>query len=113
MASTNISVCNVIVIYLYFMYSKLLTCGSDGDIRVWKGFDDEDPVTFSATDSCLSMTTYNNIIYIGTENHTIEMFELPNGKQLGCKTKFTAGVNHIDISKDGLLLVGGSGYLKI
>ena len=30
------------------LYRYLITCGSDGDVRVYDGFDDDDPLSFTA-----------------------------------------------------------------
>jgi len=89
-------------------FRKFLTCGSDSDIRIWDGFSDQDPGAFSASDSCLSLLCFGQNVYVATEYNTIEVYELPNGKKIGVKAKFSAAVNHMDISKDGKLLIAGS-----
>jgi hypothetical protein len=70
---------------------------------------DEDPIQFSASDSCFGLICLENSVLVGTESHTVEMYELPKGKKIGVKAKVTSSVNHMDISKDGKILVAGSG----
>lgn len=90
------------------IYRKIVTCGSDEIVRVWDGFMDDDQIEFSASDSCLGLICHEDKVLVGTENHTVEMYELPKGKKIGVKAKFTASVNHLDLSKDGKVLVAGS-----
>ena len=35
----------------YFCFSKIITGGSDGDVRVWTSVDDDDPVTIGVGES--------------------------------------------------------------
>lgn len=94
---------------LYFI-RKILTCGSDGDIRMWNSPEDKEPLlVFSSSDAGLGMCCYQNTVYVGTENNTAESFSLPSGKAEKVITKFTAAVNHVDVSQSGDLLVAGSG----
>jgi WD40 repeat protein len=91
------------------VFSKILTCGSDGDIRMWTKPEDESPVVFSASDGCLAICCHKNTAYVGTENNTVESFSLPSGKLEKVITKFTAAVNHVDVSKSGDILAAASG----
>ena len=70
---------------------------------------DEDPVVFSADDCCLGLVCHEDKVIVGTDCHTVEVYQLPMGKRIGVKGKFKGSVNHISISKDGSLLVAGSG----
>ena len=36
--------------------SHLLTCGCDGDVRIWKDIDDDDPVSHRAGDSVFAVS---------------------------------------------------------
>jgi chromosome transmission fidelity protein 4 len=86
-----------------------VTCGADGDVRVWLDPEDQDPVVFSASDTCLSIHCFGDKAYVGAESNQVEVYSLPNGKSLGSVAKFTAAVNHVDVSKSGKILVAGSG----
>lgn len=46
---------NCIDIHFSDLFSHLLTCGSDGDVRIWKGIDDDDPVSHRAGDNALAI----------------------------------------------------------
>ena len=48
MCSVGNTPCHII---LLFLRSYLLTCGSDGDVRIYKDFDDSDPESVRAGDN--------------------------------------------------------------
>ncbi|CAG7825087.1 unnamed protein product [Allacma fusca] len=87
---------------------KIITAGGDGDIRVWNNFEDDDPISFSANDSCLGVVFAQDQVIVGTESNSVEAYEFPKGKFIENKLKFTGAANHVDISKDGKVLVAGS-----
>ena len=74
-------------------------------MRIWKDGFDNDPKVFSAMDTSLTIHSRNNKIYVGTENHTVEEYD-SNGDKCTIKLKFTAPVNHLDISNSGKLIAG-------
>lgn len=97
---------------LCLLSRKILTCGSDGEVRLWKTPEDEEPTVFSASDGCLTIACHNNFAFVGTENNKVEMYSLSSetvGNLEKDVAKFTAAVNHLDVSKSGQLLVAGSG----
>ena len=96
-------------LFFFVFLRKIVTCGSDGDIRIWKNPEDPDPFVFSASDGCLSLFCTSKSAYVGTENNCVEVFELPSGTAEKSIAKFTAAVNHVDVSKSGKFLVAGSG----
>lgn len=95
--------------FFFNCFRKLLTCGADSELRVWKGFDDSDPVAHELTDNGLTLFCRNDEIYVGNEFNSVEVLSLADGKNLGVKAKFTAAVHHIDVSNDGKWLIAGSG----
>ncbi|KAJ8308558.1 hypothetical protein KUTeg_013432 [Tegillarca granosa] len=82
----------------------LLTCGSDGDVRVWEGFDDDDAVSHRAGDRAFAIL-YNT--------NTIQAHTFPDGAPDGILTRFTAPVNHMVINSSGKTLVAGSSDFTI
>lgn len=92
-----------------FRVRKFVTCGSDSDLRVWKDFEDEDPVAHGLSDVGICLTCGKDQAYVGTDFNKVEAVSLTDGKSLGEKARFTAPVHHIDLSKDEKWLVAGSG----
>lgn len=91
------------------LFRKIVTCGSDGDVRLWATPEDKNPVVFPCSDSAIGIACHKNTLYVGTENNAVESFSLPEGKEEKVVAKFTAAVNHVDVSKSGKILVAGSG----
>lgn len=89
-----------------------MTSGSDGDIRLWESYSDEDPSAFGASDGCFSLASYKDHVLVGTESNTVEAFKIPSGEEVGVQTKFTSGVHHVDVSHDSSFFVAGSGYSR-
>jgi len=106
-----VHICNIVNGSCCVLCRRLVTCGADGDVRVWLDPEDQDPVVFSASDSCLALTCHKDRVYVGTESNCVETYGLPKGKNLGNSAKFTAAVNHVDVSKSGSVLVAGSGWV--
>lgn len=46
----------VIVKVVIMIFRYLITCGSDGDVRVYDGFSDDDPESFQAGDTITAVT---------------------------------------------------------
>lgn len=80
--------------------SKLITCGSDGDIRIWSGFDDEDPIQTCVGEWSLCVQNNNEHLYVATDSYTIQVITYPDGERDSILRKFTGPVNHMVVSKD-------------
>ena len=48
------------------IYRYLITCGSDGDVRIYDGFDDDDPESFRAGENVTAVTY--KVLYILLDN---------------------------------------------
>ncbi|GJQ71634.1 hypothetical protein Trydic_g11333 [Trypoxylus dichotomus] len=79
---------------------KLITCGTDGDIRIWSGFEDYDPVQTCVGEWSLCVRQKGNRIQIGTDNNNVQLLTYPNGERDGILTRFTAHVNHMAVGKN-------------
>lgn len=78
----------------------MITCGTDGDIRIWSGFEDYDPVQTCVGEWSLCVRQKRNQIQIGTDNNNVQLLTYPKGERDGILTRFTAHVNHIAVGKN-------------
>jgi hypothetical protein len=76
---------------------------------MWNNPDDKNPIVFSSHDPGFALSIHKDTVFIGTENNCVESIPLPSGEPRETVAKFTAGVNHVDVSKSGNILVAGSG----
>ncbi|KAK3093566.1 hypothetical protein FSP39_017398 [Pinctada imbricata] len=91
-----------------YLTKYLLTCGSDGDVRVWDGIDDDDAISHRAGDKAFCVLHKNGRFYTATDISTIQAHTFPDGAPDGILTRFTAPVNHMCLNKSGKRLVAGS-----
>ncbi|XP_062586479.1 WD repeat and HMG-box DNA-binding protein 1-like [Saccostrea cucullata] len=86
----------------------ILTCGSDGDVRIWEGAEDDDAISHRTGDKAFSVAFKNNKFYVATDTNTVQAFTFPDGSTDGIVARFTAPVNHISVNRKGTTLVAGS-----
>lgn len=87
--------------------SYLLTCGSDGDVRIYKDFDDSDPESVRAGENVTVLLVKNNKIVTASDN-SVQVFTFPEGSPDGILTRFTAPVNHICFNQSGTVFAAGA-----
>ncbi|KAF5273925.1 hypothetical protein FQA39_LY01040 [Lamprigera yunnana] len=78
----------------------LITCGSDGDIRIWAGFDDDDPVQTCVGEWALCVSQKGKKLYIATDKNNVQIMTFPEAERDGILIRFTAHVNHLDTGKN-------------
>lgn len=93
--------------------SNIITCGADGDYRVWKGYEDDDPECIRVGDEATAITFKNEKIYVGTDMHVLQIFSHPDNQTDGIVTRFTSTITHISFNKDGSKVAAGSGDMTI
>lgn len=81
-----------------FYISELLTCGSDGDIRVWSNLEDDDPSSFSVGEWALAINTIDKQLLVSNDSLSIQRYILPQFDKNGIVSRFTAPITHIAIS---------------
>nr|XP_054758246.1 WD repeat and HMG-box DNA-binding protein 1-like [Lytechinus pictus] len=87
---------------------NILTCGSDGDVRVWKGLDDDDPQSIDVGESASTLALNKGVLYSASDSNTVQAYTFPEGQSDGIIARFTAPVSHISLSQDGRFLVAGA-----
>ncbi|GAB6021814.1 WD repeat and HMG-box DNA binding-domain containing protein 1 [Chamberlinius hualienensis] len=88
-----------------------VTCGSDGYVKIWDGFDDCDPLSRPITGNLFSVAVTSTKFYAGADSNSVFAYTFPDGNPDGLTTRFTASATHMVASNDGRnLLVGSSDF---
>lgn len=96
-----------------FLLRKIITCGEDGDVRIWQGFDDVDSVSISVGEKCYCIVQRNDKIYISNDQNEIKKYDLITTEFEAIITTFQLPVTCMCISKDGKKLICGSSDFEI
>ncbi|XP_069117606.1 WD repeat and HMG-box DNA-binding protein 1-like [Argopecten irradians] len=91
----------------------LLTCGTDGDVRVWAGIDDDDAVSHRVGDRVYGIVYKNERFFTSSDTNTIQAHTFPDGGPDGILTRFTAPVNHMVVNQSGKTMVACSSDFTI
>ncbi|KAG5888708.1 hypothetical protein JTB14_035773 [Gonioctena quinquepunctata] len=84
--------------------SNFVTCGADGDIRIWSCDEGEDPVHNCVGEWALCIRQKGNSLYVATGSNDIQILSLPEGDRDGVLDRFVAPINHIAVEKDSQLI---------
>ncbi|XP_029453292.1 WD repeat and HMG-box DNA-binding protein 1 [Rhinatrema bivittatum] len=88
--------------------SYIVTCGSDGDVRIWENLDDDDPKTISVGEKAYSFALKNGKLVTAVSNNTVQIHTFPEGVPDGILTRFTTNANHVTFNADGTQIAAGS-----
>ncbi|XP_068110818.1 WD repeat and HMG-box DNA-binding protein 1 [Hyperolius riggenbachi] len=89
--------------------SHIVTCGSDGDIRIWENLDDDDPKSINVGEKAYAVALKNGKLVTATSNNAIQVHTFPDGDPDGILTRFTTNANHVVFNTDGSRIAAGSG----
>ncbi|XP_061399912.1 WD repeat and HMG-box DNA-binding protein 1 [Musca vetustissima] len=89
----------------------ILTCGSDGDIRKWRGIDDDDPSSNCLGEFVVCLAQKNDKLLASTDRNTVQAYTFPDMDNDGTLLRFTAPV--ICMKVRGVYLAAGSEDTKI
>ncbi|XP_040189566.1 WD repeat and HMG-box DNA-binding protein 1 isoform X1 [Rana temporaria] len=89
--------------------SCIVTCGSDGDIRIWEDLDDDDLKSFNVGEKAYSFALKNGKVVTAASNNAIQLHTFPSGDPDGILTRFTTNANHVVFNSDGTRIAAGSG----
>ncbi|KAA0710958.1 DNA-binding protein 1 Acidic nucleoplasmic [Triplophysa tibetana] len=91
---------------------SLVTCGSDGDVRIWESLDDDDPKSINVGEKAFSVALKNGKLITAVSNNTVQIHTFPEGDPDGILTRFTTNANHVTFSTSGSkVAVGSSDFL--
>uniref|UniRef100_A0A8C3W9N4 WD repeat and HMG-box DNA-binding protein 1 n=1 Tax=Catagonus wagneri TaxID=51154 RepID=A0A8C3W9N4_9CETA len=88
--------------------SCIVTCGSDGDVRIWEDLDDDDPKSINVGEKAYSCALKNGKLVTAVSNNTIQVHTFPEGVPDGILTRFTTNANHVVFNEDGTKIAAGS-----
>ncbi|XP_049691894.2 WD repeat and HMG-box DNA-binding protein 1 [Helicoverpa armigera] len=76
----------------------IVTCGNDGDVRIWVDIEDDDPNSHCVGESALAVCYKDKRLYVATDNHVVQAYTFPAFDKDGIVTRFTAPVTQIKSS---------------
>ncbi|NXW43296.1 WDHD1 protein, partial [Nyctiprogne leucopyga] len=88
--------------------SCIVTCGSDGDVRIWENLDDDDPKSINVGEKAYSCALKNGRLITAVSNNTVQIHTFPEGAPDGILTRFTTNANHVIFNSDGTKIAAGS-----
>lgn len=88
--------------------SCMVTCGTDGDIRIWENIEDDDPKSISIGEKAYSFAIKNTKVVTASSNNAIQVHTFPDGDPDGVLTRFTSNANHVVFNFDGTKIAAGS-----
>uniref|UniRef100_A0A0K8V9W1 WD repeat and HMG-box DNA-binding protein 1 n=1 Tax=Bactrocera latifrons TaxID=174628 RepID=A0A0K8V9W1_BACLA len=71
---------------------SIITCGSDGDIRVWRGIDDDDPSSTCLGEFVICIAHSGKRLLASTDRNTVQAYTYPELDSDGTLMRFTAPV---------------------
>lgn len=80
--------------------SKIITCGSDGDIKIWSNFEDVDFVQTCVGEWALCVRQKGEHLYVATDNNDVQIIKFPSGDRDGVLMRSTAHISHIAVGKE-------------
>lgn len=79
----------------FYAFRHIITCGHDGDVRIWLDIEDDDPNSHCVGESALSVCFKDNRLYVATDNHAVQAYTFPAFDKDGIISRFTAPVTQI------------------
>ncbi|XP_015206147.2 WD repeat and HMG-box DNA-binding protein 1 [Lepisosteus oculatus] len=90
----------------------IVTCGSDGDVRIWESLDDDDPKSINVGEKAYSLALKEGKLVTAVSNNTVQVHTFPEGDPDGILTRFTTNANHVVFNGSGQrVAVGSSDFL--
>lgn len=86
-------------LHIFLLCRKFVTCGTDGDIRIWSTDDTEDPIHNCVGEVAFAVCHKTEKIYVATGNNDIQILSLPDGERDGVLDRYVAPINHITVAK--------------
>ncbi|XP_077419891.1 WD repeat and HMG-box DNA-binding protein 1 isoform X2 [Vanacampus margaritifer] len=85
----------------------IVTCGHDGDVRIWEDLDDE-PRFITVGEKVYSLALKNGKLVTATSNNTVQIHTFPDGEPDGILTRFTTNATHVTFNTTGSKVAAGS-----
>ncbi|OWF52969.1 WD repeat and HMG-box DNA-binding protein 1-like isoform X2 [Mizuhopecten yessoensis] len=91
----------------------MLTCGTDGDVRVWAGIEDDDAISHRVGDRVYGIVYKSGRFFTSSDTNSVQAHTFPDGAPDGILTRFTAPVNHMVVNQSGKTMVACSSDFTI
>lgn len=79
----------------FYAFRYIITCGHDGDVRIWLDIEDDDPNSHCVGESALAVCFKDNRLHVATDNHAVQAYTFPAFDKDGIISRFTAPVTQI------------------
>ncbi|KAK8731115.1 hypothetical protein OTU49_007806, partial [Cherax quadricarinatus] len=89
----------------------VITCGTDGEVRIFEGLDDDDCRTHVVAECASAIAYRNGCFLVGTDSNLVQAYTMDEGAPDGIITRFTAPPTHIVVGKDGRRVACAGEYL--
>ncbi|KAM8876791.1 WD repeat and HMG-box DNA-binding protein 1 [Synchiropus picturatus] len=86
----------------------IVTCGNDGDVRIWENLDDDDPKFITVGEKVYSMALKRGKLVTASSNNTVQVHTFPDGDPDGILTRFTTNATHVAFNRSGSKVAAGS-----
>uniref|UniRef100_A0A3Q1EC10 WD repeat and HMG-box DNA-binding protein 1 n=1 Tax=Acanthochromis polyacanthus TaxID=80966 RepID=A0A3Q1EC10_9TELE len=86
----------------------IVTCGNDGDVRIWESLDDDDPKFITVGEKAYSLALRNGKLVTASSNNTVQIHTFPDGDPDGILTRFTTNATHVTFNSNGSRVAAGS-----
>ncbi|KAM9860393.1 WD repeat and HMG-box DNA-binding protein 1 [Aulostomus maculatus] len=86
----------------------IVTCGNDGDVRIWESLDDDDPQFITVGEKAYSLALKNGKLVTASSNNTVQIHTFPDGEPDGILTRFTTNATHVSFNRSGSKVAAGS-----
>ncbi|XP_061560011.1 WD repeat and HMG-box DNA-binding protein 1 isoform X2 [Phycodurus eques] len=86
----------------------IVTCGNDGDVRIWENLDDDDPRFITVGEKAYSLAVKNGKLVTASSNNTVQIHTFPDGEPDGILTRFTTNATHVTFNTCGSKVAAGS-----
>ncbi|XP_035991832.1 WD repeat and HMG-box DNA-binding protein 1 [Fundulus heteroclitus] len=86
----------------------IVTCGNDGDVRIWESLDDDDPKFITVGEKAYSLALKKGKLVTASSNNTVQIHTFPDGEPDGILTRFTTNATHVAFNSSGSRVAAGS-----
>uniref|UniRef100_F6V4K8 Minichromosome loss protein Mcl1 middle region domain-containing protein n=1 Tax=Ciona intestinalis TaxID=7719 RepID=F6V4K8_CIOIN len=91
----------------------LVSCGFDGNVKIWKSIKDDNPTNINAGERVYSIGIKGKTLFSASDENSVDKFSLPDGSPDGCLVRFTGTVTHLSVSETRKLVAAGSSDFDI
>ncbi|KAM4744117.1 WD repeat and HMG-box DNA-binding protein 1 [Anableps anableps] len=86
----------------------IVTCGNDGDVRIWESLDDDDPKFITVGEKAYSLALKKGKLVTASSSNTVQIHTFPDGDPDGILTRFTTNATHVTFNRSGSRVAAGS-----